>query len=165
MQKCLIFSDSHGLALARMRRVIEMHRDAQVVFFLGDGLSEAEALVPMFPDRAFLFVRGNCDLAPLSPVEEIDMITLEGVRIVFTHGHKYGAKYSHSGLMALAAARGADVCLFGHTHTPTEEYHGEGERPFTLFNPGSIARPRDTGPSYGRIDVKGKEILLNTVRL
>ena len=108
MQKCLVFSDSHGAALLRMQRVIEAHTDAQVVFFLGDGLSEAEALVPMFPDRAFLFVRGNCDLAPLSAVEETDAVTLEGVRIVFTHGHKYGAKYSHGGLMALAAARGAE---------------------------------------------------------
>ena len=161
MQKCLIFSDSHGLALARMRRVIEMHRDAQVVFFLGDGLSEAEALVPMFPDRAFLFVRGNCDLAPLSAVEETDAVTLEGVRIVFTHGHKYGAKYSHSGLMALAAARGADICLFGHTHAPMEKYCGEGEKPFTLFNPGSIGRPMLSRPTYGLLTITDGQYLLS----
>ena len=161
MQKCLVFSDSHGHGLLRMQRVIASHPDAEVIFFLGDGLSEAESLVPLFPERCFLFVRGNCDFSPLSPVEETDFITLEGVSIVFTHGHKYDAKFSYHGLCALAAARGAQICLFGHTHSPTEEYHGEGEKPFTLFNPGSIGQPSCIRPTYGVLTLFDGQYLLS----
>ena len=161
MLKCLIFSDSHGCALLRMRRVIESHRDAEVVFFLGDGLAEAEQLITLFPEKSFLLVRGNCDFSPLSSVEETDSITLEGVKIVFTHGHVYGAKSSYHGLSALAAARGAKICLFGHTHTPTEEYHSEGENPFTLFNPGSIGRPCLSRPTYGVLTIADGQYLLS----
>ena len=115
----------------------------------------------LFPDKAFLFVRGNCDFSPLSPIEETDMITLEGVKIVFTHGHKYDAKYSYYGLMELAAARGADICLFGHTHVPMEKYCGEGEKPFTLFNPGSIGRPSLSRPTYGLLTITDGQYLLS----
>lgn len=161
MLKCLIFSDSHGGALHRMRRVLEMHADAEVVFFLGDGLSEAESLRAQYPERMFLFVRGNCDFSPLSPVEETDFITLEGVPIVFTHGHIYDAKFSYHGLCALAASRGAKICLFGHTHAPTEQYHAEGDPPFTLFNPGSIGRPPIGRPTYGLLTVSEGQYLLS----
>ena len=41
--KCLCFSDSHGTS-AYMRRALKMHPDAEVVFFLGDGLSDLEEL-------------------------------------------------------------------------------------------------------------------------
>ncbi len=161
MLKCLIFSDSHGAALHRMRRVIEAHPDAEVVFFLGDGLAEAEALSSAYPNRMFYLVRGNCDFSPLSSVEETDAVTLEGVRIVFTHGHRYDAKFSYRGLCALASARGAGVCLFGHTHSPTEEYHGEGDAPFTLFNPGSIGRPPLGKPTYGFLTLSDGRYLLS----
>ena len=161
MLKCLIFSDSHGHGFARMKRVIESHPDAEVIFFLGDGLSEAEALRTEFPERMLLSVRGNCDFAPLSAVEETDAITLEGVPIVFTHGHIYQAKYSYHGLCALAAARGAKICLFGHTHRPTEEYHSEGNPPFTLFNPGSIGQPNLGRPSYGVLTLANGTYLLS----
>lgn len=161
MLKCLIFSDSHGHGLARMKHVIESHPDAEVIFFLGDGLSEAEALRAEFPDRMLLSVRGNCDFAPLSAVEETDAITLEGVPIVFTHGHLYDAKWSYTRLCSLAASRGAKICLFGHTHAPTEEYHVEGETAFTLFNPGSISRPNFGRPSYGVLTLANGTYLLS----
>ena len=161
MLKCLIFSDSHGSGLHRMKRVIEMHPDAEVVFFLGDGLSEAESLSALFRDRTFLTVRGNCDFSPLSPVEETDMITLENVPIVFTHGHLYDAKWSYTRLRALAAARGAKICLFGHTHSPTEEYNADGNPPATLFNPGSIGRPNLGRPTYGLLTISDGQYLLS----
>ena len=159
--KCLIFSDSHGVAQNRMRRVIDAHPDAEVVFFLGDGLAEAEALASEYVKKMFYLVRGNCDFSPLSPVEETEAVTLEGVRIVFTHGHKYDAKLSYHGLCALAAARGADICLFGHTHSPTEQYRSDGARPCTLFNPGSIGRPSLGRPTYGLLTVSDGQYLLS----
>lgn len=161
MHRCLIFSDSHGGALHRMRRIIDAHSDAEVVFFLGDGLCEAESLRAEYPNRMFFLVRGNCDFCAPSSVEETDSITLEGVRIVFTHGHKYDAKFSYDGLCALAASRDAQVCLFGHTHLPTEKYCGQEQKSFTLFNPGSIGQPRFGKPTYGLLTVSDGQYLLS----
>ncbi len=161
MLKCLIFSDSHGAGLHRMRRVIDAHPDAEVVFFLGDGLAEAEALASEYVQKMFYLVRGNCDFAPLSQVEQTDAVTLEGVRIVFTHGHMYDAKFSYHGLAALAAAHGARICLFGHTHSPTEQYRSEADPPCTLFNPGSIGRPLIGRPTYGLLTVCDGQYLLS----
>ena len=52
----------------------------------------------------------------------------------------YGVKYDLDTLADAAAARGAEVALFGHTHKPLVDMRGK-----TLFlNPGSIgdwARP------------------------
>jgi len=41
--KCLIFSDSHGNP-TYMKRAIAKNPDAEVIFFLGDGISDAESL-------------------------------------------------------------------------------------------------------------------------
>ena len=44
MRKILVFSDSHGTT-HNMRRAIDMHPDAEVIFFLGDGLSDIELFI------------------------------------------------------------------------------------------------------------------------
>ncbi len=36
--KCLVFSDSHG-NVSYMKKALRLHPDAEVVFFLGDGLA------------------------------------------------------------------------------------------------------------------------------
>ena len=89
--KIVILSDSHGYP-ARIRRVMEMHRDADFVCFLGDGLSETRIV-----ERA-------------------------GHRLLLTHGHRFGAKGGTGGLIAAARAEGCDIVLFGHTHLPLESY-------------------------------------------
>ena len=49
---------------------------------------------------------------------------------------------------------GADVVFYGHTHCPAYSYHEkEG---VTVFNPGSIALPRQmtpTGPTFLVVDL------------
>jgi predicted phosphodiesterase len=41
--KCLVFSDSHGSSYG-MLKALALHPDAEVVFFLGDGLSDADSV-------------------------------------------------------------------------------------------------------------------------
>ena len=85
--KCLCFSDSHGTS-AYMRRAIKMHPDAEVIFFLGDGLSDAEELI-YDRTKAWFAVRGNCDYVGTlggNLVKKLDSVTLSGKKIVFTHG-------------------------------------------------------------------------------
>ena len=160
--KCLCFSDSHGSAL-NIRRAINMHPDAEIAFFLGDGLDDLE---PFLKDssRAFLAVRGNCDRSAVlgdTMVKKTDKITLENRRIVFTHGDLYGAKYGLDGLMALATESGADLLLFGHTHQPFEKYIPTDNGGYYLFNPGSIGGGFGSKPTYGVINISESGILLS----
>lgn len=154
--KCLIFSDSHG-ALYKMERALNMHPDADVVFFLGDGLSDADAVSSFDDKRMWIAVRGNCDFRAFFHGREVpktDEIVLEGKRIVFTHGDIYDVKWGLEKLKSLALSRKADIVLFGHTHLPYEEYVG-GEIPFYLFNPGSASE------SYGILMLNDKTVLFS----
>ena len=154
--KCLCFSDSHGF-VENMKRALRLHPDAEVVFFLGDGLADAEIAATCSKCAAWLPVRGNCDYSAVAfgrTVEKTEAITLLGKRIVYTHGDLYGVKYGDGGILRLAETERADIVLFGHTHCPIERYIpavGEG---VYLFNPGSIgAHSYDSGGSYGVINI------------
>ena len=160
--KALCFSDSHGNSAA-IRRALNMHPDAEVIFFLGDGLCDLE---PFISDktRAFLAVRGNCDgYSPLgdSLLKKTDSINIQGCKIVFTHGDLYGVKYGIDGLKKLAEDTSCDLVLFGHTHVPYECYIPTDEGGYYLFNPGSLAGGYSSKPSYGVINITDSGILLS----
>ncbi len=134
--KCLVFSDSHG-NISNMRRALSLHRDAEIVFFLGDGLSDAEELSLYDSGRMWYFVRGNCDFRAYlngTQVSKTEEITLFSKKIVITHGDLYGVKYGYDDILSMAHSRGADIVLFGHTHRICDEYR-DG---VYLFNPGSV---------------------------
>ena len=156
--KCLCFSDSHGSPY-NIRLALSKHPDAEVIFFLGDGLRDLEYFITD-RSRAWLAVQGNCDYSPLLGdynVKKTDSITLMGKRIVFTHGDLYGVK-------KLASDLSADLVLFGHTHEALEKYIPTDEGGFYLFNPGSIGAGYG-GASYGVINITDKGILLSIGRL
>ena len=46
--------------------------------------------------------------------------------------------------------------LFGHTHIPFEKYISDGEKPFYLFNPGSISL---SAGSFGVIELGDAPLL------
>ena len=143
--KCLVFSDSHGYSLF-MRKAIAKNPDAEIVFFLGDGLPDLEEVFSLYPNKCYLAVRGNCDrdvVAMGKGIPKTDRIELCGKKIVFTHGDLYGVKFGIDGIDGLAKKENADIVLFGHTHGATSAYippsEDEPERkPYYIFNPGSI---------------------------
>lgn len=159
--KCLIFSDSHNYSY-HITRALRLHPDAEIVFFLGDGLSDIDEVRYEFPNIKFLAVRGNCDMRTFaldSIVQKTAEIEISGKRIVYTHGDLYGAKYGTGGLEKLARDKNADIVLFGHTHLPELKYFSEHEKPFYLFNPGSIG---SSSGSYGILTLtEGKEPLFS----
>ena len=159
--KCLIFSDSHGNTY-NMQKAIRSHPDAEVVFFLGDGLSDADTVASYVKGQMWIAVRGNCDFRSLfldREAEKTSEITLEGKRIVLTHGDLYGVKYGLDKLKSLAHSRKADIVLFGHTHIPHEDYVGDEDGRFYLFNPGSLSS------SYGILTLSGDTVLFSHARL
>ena len=142
MTKLLILSDSHNSASA-VERILHAESDANAVVFLGDGLRDLEEALTLHPKMKVYAVAGNCDFGALEPLD--GLAAFDQVVVFYTHGHMYGVKYDLDTLADAAAARGAQVALFGHTHIPLAETRGRVFR----FNPGSCGRCY-TGPNtYG----------------
>ena len=66
---------------------------------------------------------GNCDYGALEPMD--GLAAFDQTIAFYTHGHMYGVKYDLDTLTDAAAARGAEVALFGHTHIPHAEQRGK----------------------------------------
>lgn len=163
----LVFSDSHGRGKRIDDALLLQRRAPDAVCFLGDGLRDIEALsidpVPLYA------VRGNCDLGFFEDTETERLLFLEGHTLLLTHGHTYGVKSGEGALISHAAALGADIVLFGHTHTPTERVIPLGSviggatlsRPMYLFNPGSIGYEG----FFGTLLLKGDTVLFSHGRV
>ena len=143
MTKLLVLSDSHGGRDAIERILKAESKNIDALIFLGDGLRDLEQTLTLYPRLRAYAVAVNCDFGALEPLG--GLAAFDGVVVFYTHGHMSGVKYGLDTLSAAAAARGANVALFGHTHVPVAEQRGD----VFLFNPGSCGRCY-TGPNtYG----------------
>ncbi len=139
--KLLVFSDSHGSIRSMSKAILTHSPDA--VCHLGDYASDAEKLSLRFPDIPFYSVKGNCDFCTSAPLKLI--FSLFGFKVFACHGHEYSVKRGLLNLRYAAEESGADICLFGHTHTPLLERCAE----LTLINPGASS---DYGGSFALIE-------------
>ena len=128
--KTLVFSDSHG-RISPMRSAILAERPRQIIH-VGDNEADADVLRQEFPDISVAGVPGNCDL--YWGRDRYKLIELAGHRLFLTHGHHYGVKLGLESLICSGSASGADIVLFGHTHTP----HAERVNGVLILNPGSV---------------------------
>jgi putative phosphoesterase len=164
----LVISDSHGnipaLKAALRWTIAEapaLGLKLSAALFLGDG---AEDLSRAGAETGFSLpwykVRGNGDMnfsIPESLVLSIDPAAGAAEkerRIFLTHGNYCRIELGYEGIASAAAAAGAGIALFGHTHVPCLEYSEHGG--ILLLNPGSIGRPRSSsGPSFATLEVAG----------
>lgn len=138
--KILVFSDSHG-NLGHMETAV--HREApDQLIHLGDYTRDSARLAQKFPHIPLHFVAGNCDYGDSSPTEQV--ITLDGVRLFLTHGHRYQVKYMYLRAVYAALEENAQILLFGHTHR-AECFQEQG---LWAMNPGAAKQG-----SYGVITV------------
>lgn len=145
--RILVVSDVHG-AVHRLRRILESHPEARTVFFLGDGERDMDSVMDEFPGKSFVCVRGNCDIGSTLPSTELR--ELMGKRIFATHGHEQYVKHGDTALLEQGRALGADLVLYGHTHTPESRY----EEGLYVMNPGSVREGR-----YGFADITDSGIM------
>jgi len=126
-----------------------MKDEASLVLFLGDCIKDFSDFEYIYPDIRFIAVRGNCDFGVDVPDERIAQVC--GKKIFMSHGHRYRVKFGHGVIAAEAKARGVDICLFGHSHSPVIV----NENGVQLMNPGSISEPRGASiyPCYGIIEI------------
>lgn len=158
--RILVVSDSHG-RIDCFRRAILAQPKAEVVIFLGDGEREALELQRSFPEKMFLMVRGNCDWGSALPVENLFSHyeePLGKVTVFYTHGHQYNVKSGDGYLRFAARDKKAQVALYGHTHTPLEDY----EDGLHILNPGAVSNFEST---YGVVDITPRGIVTSVLHL
>ncbi len=114
--KILVLSDSHA-GLIFMRYAIQAVKPDAVVH-LGDYYEDASVLAEENPRLRFHQVPGNCDRNRMLRLEpEVICYNVCGVKLYMTHGHVQQIKrLGLGGLIAQAAAMGAQAALYGHTH-------------------------------------------------
>lgn len=158
--KIIVMSDSHG-DRATMIKTVEKHlKDADMFLFLGDGEEEYCEVSAMYPHKSFGAVRGNCDFGSALPGN--GCVTVNGKKILYTHGYMQSVKLGLENLIFWARGSGADIVLYGHTHTA---YTGFDDGLY-IMNPGSLCDARYDPAGYGVIEITGSgDILLNTVRV
>ena len=174
--KCLIFSDTHGNDRL-IYKALASHKDAEVIFFLGDGLSDFAGINFQSYNMAFFAVKGNCDFNSVryfnpEPQKE-DSVELMGRKIVFTHGDLYEAKRGTVCLESFCERMQGDILLFGHTHVRLEKYIDVEEKyrnnsryedklsdmkNYYLFNPGSAG---GYDGSYGIMTLTENSVLFS----
>lgn len=139
--RILVVSDSHGDVFA-LRHAIEAQPTARMMIHLGDGERDMDTLLERLGNIKVVQLKGNEDHGPLTPYHSLEIV--EGKRLFCTHGNREDVKGGTGKLEKVARKEHADIALFGHTHTPKNEYD-EG---LYLFNPGSIRQGE-----YGVVDI------------
>ena len=158
----LVASDTHG----RADLLLEAFRRARPdgVLFLGDGLRDLNILPA---DTTLRAVRGNCDWFVREDAPPVRVEEIVGYRIYMTHGHLQGVKLSLDAAIESAAAAGADVLLYGHTHVPREKTHPVSaligkttlQKPLLVLCPGSLGQPPDGHPSFATLTLAENGVL------
>lgn len=134
MKEIIVMSDSHGL-VHEIAEICNRH-EADYIFHCGDSeLSREEKVL-----QNITTVEGNCD--QFDQFKQDEIVVVEGVRFLITHGHLYNVKQQLSTLSYRASELEADVVCFGHSHV----VHADQDTEHVYINPGSIRIPRS--PAY-----------------
>ncbi len=138
-----VIADTHSL----FDLVIMRHfRGVNHIIHAGDignrlVIDQLEAIAPVTA------VSGNVDGYEESGFPTEAIIKLNGFRIAIRHVVFEAGKLTKDGRAFLDRTR-PDICIFGHTHQPKNEWFGDT----LLFNPGSAGPTRFTLPRMvGRI--------------
>ena len=156
--KIIIASDLHG-SFYYVSKLIEQFNalNADKLILLGDILYHGprndlprdynpKKVIEMLSayKNEILAVRGNCDtevdqmVLPFPILSDYALISVDGVDIYATHGHKFGKDNP-------PPMKAGDILLCGHTHVAADETC-EG---FRYINPGSVSIPKEnTGNGY-----------------
>jgi putative phosphoesterase len=154
--KLLVFSDSHGRG-KNILEAVDLHGGvADAIIFLGDGLSDLEAVKRKYDKIPVFSVKGNCDFYDFNDTPEEILVNFDGIKILLCHGHKYGVKSSLTRILYRCLELEADAVFFGHTHVPVEMTEYVAEKRIQIFNPGSIG-----SYSYGVVNTSGKVLVMS----
>ena len=167
MINLLVVSDSHGRyekleeVLERQLKLPDKFKPTHLLH-LGDGVNDVEKC-RLSARMCVCLVRGNCDgffqSIPLQYERELE---LGGVKILMMHGHTKGVKGGDFNAVSCAASIGADLLLYGHTHTPVSYTLEKGtdlggmvlQKRLVVLNPGSLGY----NGSFGAVSIDGDSV-------
>ena len=150
MKTLLVISDTHGNRTG-VEKLLPLFLENDYAVFLGDGFSDFKGIFNEMPNKSY-FCRGNGDFFSALPEEGV--LEVEGARIFYCHGHRYGVKGGLSSLAYRAKELDCSVALYGHTHIPKITEMGG----VTLVNPGSLRFNLGEGGSYAYLVVHGEKV-------
>ena len=149
-----LISDTHGLVRPEVFSALE---GVALILHAGDvgGQDVLVELQSMAPVHA---VYGNTD-PPGEPGLRAQLrLTLEDKSIHLSHGHELGRPTPER----LLARYDADILVFGHTHRPLIEEHGQR----LVINPGAAGPRRfDLKPSVARLTLDAGRVNVELVWL
>ena len=129
MKTFLVLSDTHGnvTAINRLREIIG---ESDYLVHLGDNERDIVEYKMRFPNKV-ISVKGNCDGGGVDKE-----MTVESVKILFTHGDRHGVKNGLERLYYYSKEKGYDLVLYGHTHIASCQKAEE----ITFINPGTLKK-------------------------
>ena len=144
--KILVVADTHK-NFEVLDLCVKKNPDADMLIHLGDGEHEFNDIRSQHPEKAMIYVRGNCDFGNHN---EVHVAKVNGYRIFCCHGHTLGVHDGLGDLVATAKKNKCNIALYGHTHLyKTEVIDG-----VFVMNPGSLDSPRNHNkPTFGVIDL------------
>ena len=159
--KIVVFSDSHSCPNRILKAIDAHHGKCDLIIFLGDGLRDLDLASTKYPSIPIVKVKGNCDYFASNYVLDETILDLDGIRVLITHGHKYGVKYGYDTILQYAKEKEADAVFFGHTHVPCDRIEYLDETGIHLFNPGSVA----TSCTYGVVNTSNGVLVTNIAKI
>ena len=142
--KILVVSDTHGYIGNTISLIEEINPD--YIIHLGDIADDCDELKSIYPTKRIICVVGNndffCKNYPIDRIAEIG-----GKVIYMCHGHKLNVKSGLELLKKTAREKGADIALFGHTHSAYTETTDN----LIVLNPGSTR-------TYGLICIENENV-------
>ena len=155
MKTIVVLSDTHG-SKTGVTDLLPIIRENNYVLHLGDGVSEFGVLLGANP-KGFYFCAGNCDEWSDCPQEGV--LEVEGVKIFYCHGLRYGVKTCLDTLANRARSLGCKVALYGHTHNARIDEVND----VLLVCPGALRAPKNKGGSYAYVVVSGEKVTASIV--
>lgn len=144
--RAIVLSDSHN-DTASCERAIKAVSQFDMIIHLGDIARDVDYLETSYYPTRVVSVLGNNDF--YAPGEYERVIDFDGHKIFLCHGHTQSVSYGTEKLLRTAREKGCEAALFGHTHQRKLEKSEDG---IIILNPGSVARPRGTGPSFAVLE-------------
>ena len=141
--RAAVFADTHSNTAGMIEAVRRCRPD--VIVHLGDYERDSECLRQTFPDIPLYCVRGNCDIAAVSP--DTDVVPLGPVKAFITHGHIYDVNWGTDRLVYAAQEQGCKIAMYGHTHEAEYEEAGGVK----IINPGTAGKGRF--PTWALVEV------------
>lgn len=171
----LIVSDTHGRTDSIKQVFTQLNFRPWAVLFLGDCLRDLVAITsdPRYGELSVYSVAGNCDKFGFFPPDapNVRTVMVGELKILMMHGDTFSVKRGLGEAQRYAAAQGADVLLYGHTHAPYIERLAAGDyigggvtltKPLLVANPGSLGEPRyGQDPSFGVLTVRDGQALFS----